>query len=223
MEHSTLCVVLSQDSINSDEISLFEAMLRWSEKECERRGLETSPDRKRFCLGDALFLIRYLTLTAAQFASGPAKSGLLTQQESFAVLMNISSPGSWDLPDYMSTEAEERRLPREMLPSADVDLSAKYFCTRAMMQEPHCLNTSILDCSVTFTVDRVSFFSYRAKYFPGPIGDQVVEAFDDDSKVRSSNPGVSRKVPTRKVLTRKVISGKVLKILNIKISAQSWS
>ena len=23
-----------------------------------------------------------------------------------------------------------------------------------MMQEPHCLNTSILDCSVTFTVDR---------------------------------------------------------------------
>jgi hypothetical protein len=28
VEHSTLCVVLSQDSINSDEISLFEAMLR---------------------------------------------------------------------------------------------------------------------------------------------------------------------------------------------------
>ena len=23
-----------------------------------------------------------------------------------------------------------------------------------MMQEPHCLNTSILDCSVTFTVDK---------------------------------------------------------------------
>jgi hypothetical protein len=69
-------------------------MLRWSAKECERRGLEPTPDRKRFCLGDALFHIRYLTLTAAQFASGPAKSGLLTQQESFAVLMNISSPGN---------------------------------------------------------------------------------------------------------------------------------
>jgi hypothetical protein len=32
------------------------AVTRWSEKECERRGLEPTPDRKRFCLGDALFL-----------------------------------------------------------------------------------------------------------------------------------------------------------------------
>jgi hypothetical protein len=66
------------------------AVTRWSEKECERRGLEPTPDRKRFCLGDALFLIRYLTLTAAQFASGPAKSGLLTQLESFSILVSIS-------------------------------------------------------------------------------------------------------------------------------------
>ena len=94
VEHSTLCIVLSQGFINTDEISLFDAMLRWSAKECERRGLEPNPDKKRFCLGDALFFIRFLTLTASQFASGPAKSGLLTQQESFSILMNISAPGT---------------------------------------------------------------------------------------------------------------------------------
>ena len=38
IEHSTLCVVLGQPSINTDEISLFEAMVRWGIKECERRG-----------------------------------------------------------------------------------------------------------------------------------------------------------------------------------------
>ena len=37
-------------------------MLRWAVKECERRGLESNePDSQRRCLGEALFLIRYLT------------------------------------------------------------------------------------------------------------------------------------------------------------------
>jgi hypothetical protein len=49
------------------------------------------------------------------------------------------------------------------MPTDEVDMSARYFCTRAMMQEPHCLNTSILDCSVTFTVDRVR------QTFPRPV------------------------------------------------------
>ena len=85
------------------------------------------------------------------------RSDLLTQEESFAILMNISAPGSWDLPDYLSKEREPRKLPRELTPGSHgeiVDLSSRYWCKRAMMQEPHCLNTSILDCSVTFTVDK---------------------------------------------------------------------
>ena len=159
IEHTTLCVVLSQPVINTDEASLFEAMVRWSTKECERRTMEIGPERQRQCLGEALFLIRYLTFPPAEFAAGPAKSGLLTQHESFAILMNISSPGSWDLPDYILTDTEPRKIPRDLLPTAssgpaDVDVSIKFWCHRAMMQEPHCLNTSILDCSVTFTVDK---------------------------------------------------------------------
>jgi len=61
--------------INADEVTLFEAMLKWSEKECLRRGVDATPDKKRQCLGEALFLIRYLTLSAKDFAQGPAKSG----------------------------------------------------------------------------------------------------------------------------------------------------
>ena len=146
---------MSQDSINVDEAALFDAMVRWSVKECERRGLELTGENKRSVLADALFLIRYLTFPPAEFASGPATSELLTQEESFAILMNISAPGSWDLPDYLSKEREPRQTPQELLPAASiVDTSRKYWCKRAMMQEPHCLNTSILDCSVTFLVDK---------------------------------------------------------------------
>lgn len=58
---------------------LFDAMIKWSQRECERRGLDhMSVEAKRTCLGQALFLIRYLTFTASEFAAGPAQSGILT-------------------------------------------------------------------------------------------------------------------------------------------------
>ena len=130
-------------------------MVRWSVKECERRGLEPTGEKKRSVLSEALFLIRYLTFPPAEFAAGPATSELLSQEESFAILMNISAPGSWDLPEYLCKERDTRKTPQELLPAASVvDTTHKYWCKRAMMQEPHCLNTSILDCSVTFMVDR---------------------------------------------------------------------
>jgi len=154
VEHSTLVTVLSKDSLSAPESLLFEALLRWAVRECERRGVEPTAERKRAAVGEALFLIRYLSLTAAEFAAGPAQSGLLTQQESFALLMNISCPSSWKVPEYFSTNAETRKFPELHSLQGAVDTGTKYWCKRAMMQEPHCLNTSILDCSVTFTVDR---------------------------------------------------------------------
>ena len=45
------------------------------------------------------FVLRYLTFTASEFAAGPAQSGLLTQEESFAILMNISAPGESSVSD----------------------------------------------------------------------------------------------------------------------------
>ena len=55
----------------------------------------------------------------------------------------------------MARIAEPRREPGG---SGEVEVvthcGSKHWCKRAMMQEPHCLNTSILDCSVTFTVDK---------------------------------------------------------------------
>ena len=76
---------------------------------------------------------RYMTLTAAEFAAGPAQSGLLSQQESFAILMNISCPGSWDLPAHMEPNTELRRDPAKQL-AVELDLGAKLWCKRAMMQ-----------------------------------------------------------------------------------------
>merc|ERR1719205_205270 len=53
----------------------------------------------------------------------------------------------------MAKIAEARRDPGRVVEVLQ-DCGKKHWCKRAMMQEPHCLNTSILDCSVTFTVDK---------------------------------------------------------------------
>ena len=46
--------------INADEASLFEGMVRWGIKECERRGMDSNqPDRQRQCLGKKHALKKY--------------------------------------------------------------------------------------------------------------------------------------------------------------------
>ena len=91
-------------------------------------------ESKRVVLGDTLYLIRYLTLSAAEFAAGPAQSGILLQQESFSILMNISCPGSWELPEYMAGMAEPRKDPGRLMEPPVLELRSKHWCKRAMMQ-----------------------------------------------------------------------------------------
>lgn len=90
IEHATLCTVLKQDSISAPESLLFDRMISWADKECERRGIvKADNSSRRSCLGEAAYLIRYLTLSATEFADGPAKSGILSQE-----VRSINSPRS---------------------------------------------------------------------------------------------------------------------------------
>ena len=113
---------------------LFKYLLRWAIRECERTGAVVNGESKRLVLGDTLYLIRYLTLSAAEFAAGPAQSGILLQQESFSILMNISCPGSWELPEYMAGMAEPRKDPGRLMEPPVLELRSKHWCKRAMMQ-----------------------------------------------------------------------------------------
>lgn len=58
---------------------------------------------------DAVKKIRFLTLTPQQFAEGPARTGLLSQSEAFAILMNISTPNSvYPMPDGFTLNKNSR-------------------------------------------------------------------------------------------------------------------
>ncbi|XP_068623391.1 uncharacterized protein [Battus philenor] len=162
---------------------------------------------------NAVEKIRFLTLTPQQFAGGPARSSLLTESESFAVLMNILSSNSdvpmprgfstcrvtrkqligggsscnmptftvdtpspvaveqtWTIPVTCSIYQRPPRVEGVRLPSMmynrchsglgmvdHVDRGTeltKIYCQRPIIHHTDCMNTSVLDCSVTFMVDK---------------------------------------------------------------------
>uniref|UniRef100_A0A1B0DD34 Uncharacterized protein n=1 Tax=Phlebotomus papatasi TaxID=29031 RepID=A0A1B0DD34_PHLPP len=140
-----------------------------------------SANVRTFDIREALKKIRFLTLTPQQFAEGPGRSTLLTQTEAFAILMNISSPNSvCPMPEGFSTSRVSRiqnvvvespspqdgsESPNRIIPgnSPMVDEmhdvrnmmdSQRYYCVRSIRQQTDYLNTSVLDCSVTFSVNR---------------------------------------------------------------------
>jgi len=60
-------------------------------EECKRRELAPDGANQRSVLGKALSLIRFPLMTAQEFANGPAKSGLLTEQEKIDLFIYYAS------------------------------------------------------------------------------------------------------------------------------------
>ncbi|XP_055371419.1 BTB/POZ domain-containing protein 3-like isoform X2 [Condylostylus longicornis] len=111
---STLIEILSMEKLMIPEIDLFIAFKNYAYangftpivneiseiKDEEKQNIYTPDDddgseTNQINIEDlkpALYKIRFLTLSAQQFAEIPAKSGLLTESEALAILTNIISP-----------------------------------------------------------------------------------------------------------------------------------
>lgn len=108
--------IVQHDSLNISEIELFQAIMRWTWFQCERlceqqhREMDdvTSHSTLRDLTDEILPYIRFLAMTPEQFTNGPAKSGILTSDESFAILATIVNPGSTMLPAWCSTDKTPR-------------------------------------------------------------------------------------------------------------------
>ncbi|XP_015117553.1 BTB/POZ domain-containing protein 1 [Diachasma alloeum] len=77
----TLMVVLERDTLRIRESKIFQAVVRWSEAECQRQQLPVTPENQRSVLGRALSLVRFPLMSVEEFAMGPAQCGLLTDRE----------------------------------------------------------------------------------------------------------------------------------------------
>ncbi|XP_075060833.1 BTB/POZ domain-containing protein 2-like isoform X1 [Mixophyes fleayi] len=90
----TLVAVLERDTLGIREIRLFNAVVRWSEAECQRQQQPITQENKRKALGKALSLIRFPLMTieefAAGFSPGPAQSGILTDREVVSLFLHFT-------------------------------------------------------------------------------------------------------------------------------------
>ena len=137
---ATLVAILNDENLNVNELGLFNAVHRWSEK-------HDTQDVQQ-----VLKHLRFLTMKPEEFSGGPAVSGLLTKEQAFAILTNILSPDKClPLPDNFSISRVTRNL-RAVLSEPD-PISGRSRCIRHHEVQVPILNRGILDCAVTMTVD----------------------------------------------------------------------
>lgn len=91
IDFSTLDSILSRETLNAKEISIFNAAFNWAKSECQRKNIESTPENQRKVLGKAMYHIRIPTMSLEEYANGPAQSGLLTLQETTDIFLNFTA------------------------------------------------------------------------------------------------------------------------------------
>ena len=81
ISQKTLISFLKRNTLKIAEVGLFQAVLMWSNHECLKNGLETTDENRRAVIGDAIYEIRFLSMTMKEFAQYVSSSGLLKDEE----------------------------------------------------------------------------------------------------------------------------------------------
>ena len=101
IDHQTLDNMLSRDSLQSKEVSIFKAIMEWAKNACARESLPINAENQRQMLGDAFYKIRFTTMTEAEFAVTAAQSGVLSLEERLNLFLHFNGINQ-DLP-FMPT------------------------------------------------------------------------------------------------------------------------
>ena len=91
IDYKTLEQILGREYLRVEEKVVYAAATRWAEAECLRQGRDASPQQCREVLGDALYLIRFPTMTLDDFSKGAAQSDLLRKQDVIDLLLYLTT------------------------------------------------------------------------------------------------------------------------------------
>jgi hypothetical protein len=81
INEATLAHILKRESLTVREVDLFKAVLKWSEAECSRKGIEANAKNKRAAMGNAIYQIRFASMNLQDFGQNVSQSGILTLEE----------------------------------------------------------------------------------------------------------------------------------------------
>ena len=110
IERSLLEKVVERDTLNIQEIELFQAANLWATKRCEEQGLSTDGSEKRRILGERIVKgIRFPVMTQYEFAAFVLDCKILTQDEASSVVKYLNS-----VPDTQVVFPEAERTGLEL-------------------------------------------------------------------------------------------------------------
>ncbi|CAL1527146.1 unnamed protein product [Lymnaea stagnalis] len=98
IDKRTLETILSRETLNTKELSIFNAVCRWAKTECMRQDFNPTPQNQRRVLGECIHLIRFPSMSLEDFANGPAQTGILTLQECHDLFLHFTAQLSPKLP-----------------------------------------------------------------------------------------------------------------------------
>lgn len=108
--------IIKRDTLRlSSELTVLEAVNRWSHRQCRRQHLNPSPENKREVLQGAQYQVRFLTMTSEEFKTGQRISNLLTEEEEINILFSLLHLGAVlpkDLQEYRCTMQTLRKKRR---------------------------------------------------------------------------------------------------------------
>jgi hypothetical protein len=88
---STLNAFLKKETFSITEIELFKAILKWTDKECERQGINIEHDKmaRRRILGDSVYEIRFLAMSQENLVKYVSPTGILTATEILSISQKL--------------------------------------------------------------------------------------------------------------------------------------
>ncbi|XP_074605389.1 BTB/POZ domain-containing protein 6-like [Brevipalpus obovatus] len=113
LDRDMLMDILRRDTLNLEsELTAFDCIQRWSVYQCQRELREIGHKTKSDLLGEAKYMVRYLTMTKEQFIKGPYSSDILSLDDKSALhekLLDADKP----LPKHLMSAKID--IPRKFL------------------------------------------------------------------------------------------------------------
>ena len=113
IEKSLLERVIARDNLMIEEVALFQAVVRWATKQCEKQGLVADGKVKRRIIGErAIKAIRFPLMTIEEFASVVIDTNLLTAEETNGLFKFFAIPRHSAPVEFPKNERRRPRIVR---------------------------------------------------------------------------------------------------------------
>ena len=94
IDRSCLVSLLKRDSLEIKELQLFKAVQKWAEAKCRMNEVQPSGPEMRKVLGDAMYLLRFTTMSPEEFTEHVTPSQILLEKELVLIFSAFHSASS---------------------------------------------------------------------------------------------------------------------------------